>query len=340
MKICTYLNHHAFGPSKKRLGILVDAETIIDVNYVWALDYEREGYRNVYERANRKLPSSLSEVLLYSDNPFEALEESYGLYLFFKKIGDLNISDGTPIEYKLDGQHIKLGCPLDKITSYRDFYAHEKHVKKGFEKRNEPVPEAWYEIPAYYKGSTQGFIGPETPILWPSYSDKLDYELELGMVVGKEGINIAEEDAMEHIFGLTILNDISARDIQRKEMAIRLGPAKGKDFCSVLGPVIVTMDEFDFKEPNLLMTAHINGQEWSRGHSGDSHYSFAEMIAHVSRDEWIMPGELFGSGTVGTGCGLELDKWIKPGDQIDLFVESIGHLVNPVGDKGKAYGKL
>lgn len=340
MKICTFINHQATGPAKRRLGLLLDGETLVDLNYTWALDYQREGFRNHYERANRKLPSSLSEVLLYSDDPFEALEESYGLYLFLKKVGDIELLDGTLIEYKLDQKNLALANPLDKITSYRDFYAHEKHVKKGFEKRNEPVPPAWYEIPAYYKGSTQGFIGPNEDILWPRYSDQLDYELELGMVVGKEGINISEEDAIDHIFGLTILNDISARDIQRKEMSIRLGPAKGKDFCSVLGPVIVTMDEFDHKEPNLLMTATINGEEWSRGHSLDTHYTFSQMIAHVSQDEWIMPGDLFGSGTVGTGCGLELDRWIKPGDIIDLHIEGIGHLVNKVGEKEQVYGKL
>lgn len=340
MKICTYYNSKAYGQNKRRLGILLEDNTIIDPNWIWALDYQREGYRNIFERANRKLPSSISQILLYSDHPFEQLEEAYGLYLFFKKIGDLHLTDNTPISFKLDDQSIMLGNPLDHITSYRDFYAHEKHVKKGFEKRGEPIPEAWYEIPAYYKGSTQGFIGPNETILWPHYTNVLDYELELGMVVGKEGINIAEEEAINHIFGLTILNDISARDIQRKEMAIRLGPAKGKDFCSILGPVIVTMDEFDFKEPNLLMTATINGEEWSRGYSGDTHYSFSKMIAHVSKDEWIMPGDLFGSGTVGTGCGLELDRWIQTGDVIDLYVEKIGHLKNTVGEKGYHYGKL
>ena len=116
-------------------------------------------------------------------------------------------------------------------------------------------------------------------------------------------------------------------------MAVRLGPAKGKDFCSIIGPVIVTADEFEGKEPNLTMTAKINGQEWSRGKSGDSHFSWAQMIAHVSQDEWVLPGDLFGSGTVGTGCGLELDKWIKSGDTIELEVENIGILKNIIGEK-------
>ncbi|WP_127717697.1 fumarylacetoacetate hydrolase family protein [Halobacteriovorax sp. HLS] len=333
MKICHYIHHSSLG-SKSRLGILDEKEgVIIDPNLVWACDYQREGKFNPYERANRKLPSSLHEVLTYSDNPLEDLQEANGLYQFLKLVGDLNLKDGTPVAFKIDDQSISLTKPMDKITTYRDFYAHEKHVAKGFEKRNEPIPEAWYEIPAYYKGPTSGFIGPKDEILWPHYTNILDYELELGMVVGKEGFNVKEEDAIDHIFGFTILNDISARDIQKKEMAVRLGPAKGKDFCSVIGPVITTIDEFDNKEPDLLMTATVNGKEWSRGQSGDSHFSFSQMISHVSMDEWVLPGDLFGSGTVGTGCGLEIDKWIQPGDEIELFIEGIGKLTNTIGNK-------
>lgn len=331
MKVCTYTNHHATGESKNRLGILLDENTVLDPNFTWAVDYEREGMRNIYQRANRKLPSSLQELLLYHESPFDILEESYGLYLFLKMVGDLETRDGTPLLYQLDNGSASLASPLDKITSYRDFYAHEKHVKKGFEKRGEDIPEAWYEMPVYYKGSTQGFIGPGQEILWPSYTKVLDYELEMAMIVGKEGRNIKEENAMDHIFGLSILNDISARDIQKKEMSVRLGPAKGKDFCSVLGPVIVTMDEFDHQEPNLLMTAKVNGKEWSRGHSADSTFNFSQMLAHASRDEWVMPGDLFGSGTVGTGCGLEIDKWIQPEDEIELEIQGIGKLKNKVG---------
>jgi 2-keto-4-pentenoate hydratase/2-oxohepta-3-ene-1,7-dioic acid hydratase in catechol pathway len=333
MKICHYRHHGSLG-STTRLGIIDEKEgVIIDPNLVWACDYEREGKFNPYERANKKLPSSLHEVLTYSDDPLDDLQEGYGLYQFLKLVGDVHLKDGTPVAFKMDDESISLAKPLDKITTYRDFYAHEKHVAKGFEKRNEPIPEAWYEIPAYYKGPTQGFIGPEEEVLWPHYTNILDYELELGMVVGKEGRNIKEEDALDHIFGFTILNDISARDIQKKEMAVRLGPAKGKDFCSIIGPVITTIDEFDGVEPDLLMTATINGKEWSRGQSGDSHFSFAQMIAHVSMDEWVLPGDLFGSGTVGTGCGLEIDKWIQPGDEIELFVERIGKLKNKIGSK-------
>lgn len=333
MKICHYRHRQDLG-AKTRLGILNESEgIIIDPNFVWACQYQKEGRFNPYDRANKKLPSSLFEVLTLNDFPLEDLKVSLLKYNELKKSGDTVLKEGIPISFKLDDESISLTKPLDKISTYRDFYAHEKHVAKGFEKRKEPIPAAWYEIPAYYKGPTLGFIGPEEEILWPHYTNILDYELELGMVVGKEGINIKEENAIEHIFGFTILNDISARDIQKKEMAVRLGPAKGKDFCSIIGPVIATIDEFNNIEPDLLMTATINGEEWSRGQSGDSHFSFSQMLAHVSMDEWVLPADLFGSGTVGTGCGLEIDKWIQPGDEIELFVEGIGKLKNKIGKK-------
>lgn len=332
MKICCFSYSNPF-LTEKRLGIITPENNLIDANLCWQLDYQREGFSNYAERANYRMPSSLSRLLRLNDKPLEALEEAYGLYLFFQKVGINELADGTPISFDLDNEtNIRFHSPLDKIETYRDFYAHEKHVKKGFDKRKEPVPEAWYEIPAYYKGATEGFIGPEDEILWPSYTNVLDFELEMAIVIGKDGKNIKEEDALDHIFGYTILNDISARDIQKKEMSIRLGPAKGKDFCSVLGPVIITADEFD-GEPDLLMTATINGEEWSRGQSGDSHYSWAQMVAHASREEFIVSGDLMGSGTVGTGCGLELDRWIQSGDEIDLYIEKIGHLKNKVGHK-------
>jgi 2-keto-4-pentenoate hydratase/2-oxohepta-3-ene-1,7-dioic acid hydratase in catechol pathway len=339
MKVVTYLHRHNLG-TEKRLGIMVGETTILDPNFVIACEFEREGRFNPRERANDYCPSSLHQLLRLKEKPLEILHEAHGLMLFLEKCGIFEMFDGTKYIIELDNKSISLGAPLDKIETYRDFFAHEKHVAVGFKKRNEPIPPAWYELPVYYKGATAGFIGPGHEILWPNYTDVLDYELELGMVVGLDGKNIKARDAYKHIFGFTILNDISARDIQKKEMSVRLGPAKAKDFCSIIGPVITTIDEFETSEPDLLMTAKINGALWSSGQSGDSHFTWAQMIEHVSREEWILAGDLFGSGTVGTGCGLELDKWIKPGDVIELEIENIGKLINKVGKKGVSYGKL
>lgn len=332
MKVVTYIHRHNFG-CDRRLGILIDDQTILDPNIAFACDFEREGRFNPRERANNYCPTSLNQLLRLKENPLDILHEAFGMMLFLEKCGTDRMIDGTQFLIPLSSPAISLSAPLDKIETYRDFFTHEKHVEVGFKKRNEKIPEAWYEIPAYYKGATAGFIGPGEEILWPSYTDVLDYELELGMVIGRDGKNIKPKNAHKHVFGFTILNDISARDIQRKEMIIRLGPAKGKDFCSIIGPVITTIDDFESIEPNLLMTAKINGTEWSRGFSGDAHFSWEQMITHVAQDEWVLAGDLFGSGTVGTGCGLELDKWIKPGDVIELEIEKIGKLVNTVGRK-------
>lgn len=312
-----------------RLGIIAD-KGVIDVNNVMALHYQKNNWFNAIEKANLNAPPSLYNFMQISENVLEDLAVIQSMFYDYIKAGDVETYHGASLLY--DIKNIKFDCPMDKINCYRDFFIHEKHVKKGFEKRGETVPSEWYEIPAYYKGPTSGFLGDEDIIPWPSYTKKLDYELELGCVMARDGFNIKAKDAFDYILGFTVFNDISARDIQKKEMAIRLGPAKGKDFASVVGPVITTVDEFDFKDPNLEMTAKINNKLWSKGMSGDGQYSWGEMIEHASRDEWLIASDFLGSGTVGTGCGLELDKWIQPGDIIKLEIEKIGSITNTVGD--------
>jgi 2-keto-4-pentenoate hydratase/2-oxohepta-3-ene-1,7-dioic acid hydratase in catechol pathway len=332
MKVCTYERTTPFGKTS-RLGVFFNQSTIIDVQAVWEMFFEKKGFYHAQKRAAHEAPASLSDfIALYQEIAIEKLKQTVELFTDFSKEGILKTGHGSYLSFDLkDDDSARLLCPLDKINVYRDFYAHEKHVAVGFEKRGEAIPSAWFEIPAYYKGATAGFIGPDDIIPWPSYTKKLDYELEFGVVIGKDGKNISEKNALDHIFGYTVFNDISARDIQKKEMAIRLGPAKGKDFCSVMGPVIVTADEFKGVEPNLLMTATINGEEWSRGMTGDSHYSWAQMIEHASKEEWLLANDFMGSGTVGTGCGLEIDKWIQPGDKIVLEIDHIGKLSNIIG---------
>ncbi|MFT6632537.1 MAG: 2-keto-4-pentenoate hydratase/2-oxohepta-3-ene-1,7-dioic acid hydratase in catechol pathway [Bacteriovoracaceae bacterium] len=332
MKICTYKRQTPLGEFH-RLGLYFNETTIIDVNLLWQSQFEKDGFYNAKSKALDIAPSSLSAILSnYQDASISFFLESIDLFKDLSKEGILKTSDGGDLSFDLrDDKDVKLGCPIDKINCYRDFYVHEKHVAKGFEKRGEPIPEAWYEIPAYYKGPTTGFIGTDEFIPWPNYTKKLDYELEFGLIIGKDGKNIKAENAMDHIFGYTVFNDISARDIQKKEMAIRLGPAKGKDFCSIVGPVIVTADEFNYKEPNLKMNAIINGETWSEGYTGDAHYTWAQMIEHASKEEWLLATDFMGSGTVGTGCGLELDKWIQSGDIVELEIEKIGRIKNIVG---------
>jgi 2-keto-4-pentenoate hydratase/2-oxohepta-3-ene-1,7-dioic acid hydratase in catechol pathway len=216
-------------------------------------------------------------------------------------------------------------------SSLRDFLAFEDHVKAGSARRGEPVPEAWYEMPIYYKGNHRSVYGPEEEIPYPSYTDELDYELEVACILGGRGRDLSERDAGALVFGYTLMNDWSARDIQRKEMAVRLGPAKGKDFATSLGPCIVTADELD--PSTLRLSARVDGEVWSEGSLGDAHWTFPQMISHVSRDEDVWPGDLYGSGTFGGGCGLDLGRFLEPGQVVELEADGIGILRNTVGEK-------
>lgn len=224
---------------------------------------------------------------------------------------------------------VRLCPPLPDPVSFRDFYAFEDHVKTGFAKRGEPMPAEWYEFPVYYKGNHLTILGPDEPVRWPEFTEKFDYELEIAVVLGRRGTDIRENEAERYIAGYTILNDFSARDIQRKEMRVRLGPAKGKDWATAIGPCLVTPDEIP--DPRALgMRAFINGELWSDGSTASMHWSFEQMIAFLSRDDTVYPGELIGSGTVGGGCGLELDRWVQPGDLMELKIDRLGVLRNRV----------
>jgi fumarylacetoacetate (FAA) hydrolase len=184
------------------------------------------------------------------------------------------------------------------------------------------VPE-WYEIPAFYFSNPAAIYGPEDEIPYPETTNELDYELEAAVVIGADG----------QIGGFTIMNDWSARDLQRPEMKIGLGPAKGKDFATSLGPFVVTPDELG--DLRLEMTARVNGEERSRGNMGDMHHSWDAIVAHAARSTRLRPGDVLGSGTVGTGCILEHGdgRWLQPGDQVELEIQGIGTLRNSVGPK-------
>jgi 2-keto-4-pentenoate hydratase/2-oxohepta-3-ene-1,7-dioic acid hydratase in catechol pathway len=256
-------------------------------------------------------------------------------------------------DYVVALDRVRLLAPLPVPRQMRDCLTFEKHLVQAAQQRfrrehkGEPELEAklaaataagqfkpppvWYQQPIYYKANRFSVIGHGTDIEWPSYSDWMDYELEFGIVLGKTGRDIPREQARDYIFGYTIFNDISARDAQYAEMVGRLGPAKGKDFDTgnVLGPWLVTADEIPHPD-RLTMIARINGEEWSRGISGDMQHSFEDILAHISSSETLHAGEFIGSGTVGGGCGIELGRRLSPGDVIELEVEGIGVLRNRI----------
>lgn len=251
---------------------------------------------------------------------------------------------------------VKLRAPIQPPPQMRDCSCFELHLKQSFAAarrarvQREPDPEAALKAmntradervietfnrqPIYYKCNRFSVIGPDEPVIWPSYSKALDFELEFGCYISKHAKDVSRAKASDYIFGYTIFNDISARDAQAREMPGMLGPAKSKDFDTgnVMGPCLVTADEIE--DPyHLTMIARVNGEEWGRGNSRDMRWQFEDLIAHISQSETLYPGEFLGSGTVGNGCGLEQLRYLKPGDVVELEVEQIGilrsHIIKP-----------
>ena len=315
----------------QRIGVL-KRQGIIDLHAAYG-SYLREA-RGVYrwrEMAGALLPPDMLKFIeggaMSMDAALQALE-------YEENSGDREANDSEARTfYQLND--VRLLAPVPRPLSVRDCMAFMQHVKNARSRSgvSSELPEVYYEIPAHYRTSSTDVIGPDEPIFWPSYTEKLDYELEIALCIGKQGVNIPAENAEEYIFGYTIFNDISARDIQRKEMQLMLGPAKAKSFrnSNIMGPCLVTKDELDVS--NLRMKARINGEVWSDGTTRDMHFTFPQLISYLSKDDPLYPGEFIGSGTVGFGCGMELDKWIKPGDVVELEVEGIGILRNKVNQR-------
>jgi 2-keto-4-pentenoate hydratase/2-oxohepta-3-ene-1,7-dioic acid hydratase in catechol pathway len=218
--------------------------------------------------------------------------------------------------------------PLDP-PRMRDCMAFEGHILASYEALGAEVPPQIYELPIYYKGNPGTLIGHDAEVPWPAYSRRMDYELELGFVVGRAARSVTPEEAKGLLFGVTVFNDFSARDAQGREMGGGLGPAKGKDFATALGPWIVTADELDMD--SLWMAARVNGEQWSRGSIDQIMWSVEELLAYASASEPLVPGELIASGTVPGGCGLELGRQLEPGDVVELEVGGIGVLRNRLG---------
>jgi 2-keto-4-pentenoate hydratase/2-oxohepta-3-ene-1,7-dioic acid hydratase in catechol pathway len=219
--------------------------------------------------------------------------------------------------------------PVLDPVSYRDFMVFQEHFFFGYRWQNRPVPDVMYEMPISYAGDPLSFIGPGDVIPWPGYTRRLDYELELGIVIGKGGIDLTPDEALGHVLGLTILNDVSARDIQAREMTGGLGPSKGKHFACATGPVIMTLDELT--PDGLRMTARVNGETWCDTSSAQMVWSVAEIAAWASQGENLRPGALLGTGTCNGGSTVEIDRKLEPGDRIELEIEGLGILANTLG---------
>jgi fumarylacetoacetate (FAA) hydrolase len=215
---------------------------------------------------------------------------------------------------------VDLRAPVVNPPSVRDFYAFEQHIANARALRGATVPPAWYEIPVFYFSNPAAIFGPEDEVPYPEGTEQLDYELEVAAIMGADG----------RVGGFTVMNDWSARDLQAAEMRVGLGPAKGKDFATSLGPVVVTTDEFDGGAAEMV--ARVNGEERSRGNLRDLYHPWERILAQAARNTVLRPGDVIGSGTVGSGCILEHGdgRWLQRGDVVELAVEGIGVLRNTV----------
>ena len=303
-----------------------DADSLVDVTTARAALLADRGEGAPTDVAEAVVPPEMVAFLRRGDRAFEAAREALA---FARETDGERGPTGGRLRFSPDEPGVCPLAPLPRPNTLRDFMAFEEHVRNSL---GEEIPDVWYDRPVYYKGNPDTVVGPNVTVEWPDYSEIMDYELELAAVIGRRGENVDVDEAMTHVAGYTVLNDFSARDTQGEEMEGRLGPAKGKDFASALGPYLVTPDEFDL--PNARMRAEIDGEVVSEGTPGEMYHSFAEIVAHVSRSEPLVPGDVIGSGTVGRGCGLETGRFVESGETVSLTVEGIGTLRNRIVDDG------
>ncbi len=315
MKLARVPCHGLDGNIPRLVVVQPEQQRVIDLATAERLRLEQQGATPDAARrlATALFPPSMTAAIALGDVFLAAIAQT------LESVADAAIMPLRDIQFL---------PPLDP-PMIRDFTAFEQHMQNMSAQQARPVREQFFKMPLYYKGNPSTLIGHEQQVTWPNYTQSMDYELELGLVIGKSGRNLAPQDALSHLFGVTIFNDFSARDIQGEEMSSGFGPEKSKDFATALGPWITTRDELDLA--HLDMLARINGEEWSHGSSAAMTWKIEELIAYASRGETIWPGELLGSGTVGFGCGAERGRKLQPGDIVELEVSGIGVLRNRLG---------
>lgn len=306
---------------ERRIGVYDEASgELVDVASAYAQVLATDGEGAPREIAAAHAPREAVAFLRRGERAMEAARRA------LEYDGETGL-DGESVRYGLD--EVRLLSPVPRPNSIRDYTVVEEHVRNEF---GDDIPDQWFEIPFYYKGDVDCVGHPNETIEWPSYSKLRDFEFELAAVLGQEGRNVPAEEADQYIAGYTIFNDLSARDTQVQELHYNFGPSKSKDFAdsNVFGPFLVTPEELDVE--NTELTVYVNGEEWSSGTLGPMQHSFAEIIEHTSRNKTMYPGDVLGSGTFSMGCGLDLDRYLEPGDTIALEAEGIGTLQNTIVD--------
>jgi 2-keto-4-pentenoate hydratase/2-oxohepta-3-ene-1,7-dioic acid hydratase in catechol pathway len=341
MKLLTFTPHQESSGPPRVGALLRDANTVVDLQ---AASQRRAG----------KPSPHFHEMLAFLDGGDAARQEAEELLQYAAQqqpLGAVHSLDSLDL-------HAPVPCP----RSIRDCMAFEQHLIRAMRTvlkwRCRPiaavdswlerrlgrgllrVPAVWFERPIYYKGNPHSVVGHGAEVDWPAFTERLDYELEFGIFIGRKGRDIPIDDAHKFVAGYTIFNDFSARDIQLREMQGRLGPAKSKDFDTgnAIGPYLITPDEVP--DPyDLTLRARVNGQLWSEGKSAEMHFTFEQMIAAISENETLYPGDFIGSGTVPGGCGLELDRWLAPDDVVELEVDRLGVLRNRIARRPRTLAR-
>lgn len=310
-----------------RVGVLL-RDRVVDLFAAHTALAEQRGLTGSDARlaAAAAAPSTMIAFFEGGRDARQRAEDAVGFAAAALERGDEPVATGgEPVAPAADG--VRLRAPVPRPPRIRDYLTYEGHASGS----GLAVPEAFRHVPICYECNTSTILGPSDPIPWPAYTDQMDFELEVGFFVGRGGRNITVEQAPDHIAGVTIFNDLSARDIQFYEMSLNIGPSKGKSFGTVMGPCVLTMDEVD--EFALQCTARVNDEVWTKADTSARRYSFAQVLAWASYCEPVQPGEFLAVGTVGGGCGLELDRWIRSGDVLELEVGGIGVLRNIISEK-------
>jgi fumarylacetoacetate (FAA) hydrolase len=306
---------------------------------------------NLHE-LNSSLPDNMADFLKGGESMMNAAKEL-----------DQTLKTNPNLGTALQESAVKLEAPVPNPTSCRDGYAFRQHVAAARRNRGVPMIPEFDQYPIFYFTNHNAIQGPGEILCMPDHFQKLDFELEAAIVIGKKGRNIKAAEADEYIAGYMIMNDMSARTLQMEEMLLNLGPAKGKDFSTVIGPYFVTPDELEsYKIPakaghvgnsyNLNMKCWVNGVLVSEGSVGDMDWTFAEIVERCAYGVDILPGDVIGSGTVGTGCFLELNgtgllndpnfkpQWLQDGDVVEMAIEGLGHLTNTIKKEATDFSLL
>lgn len=337
MKLVTYLD----SKSQERVGLWVGSGVVAQARIIDAL--------GAVEWLNTQTSTQPQKHAVAPTDMLTVIREEAAILPAFRRILSAQTEGKLPSTLLVPAAGVRLVSPVPRPTSMRDGYAFRQHVEAARRNRGVPMIPEFDHFPVIYFTNHLAVTGPGDVAVQKQAQEKLDFELEAAIVIGKPGKNIPAAKADEHIFGYMVMNDWSARALQMEEMKLNLGPAKGKDFATSLGPWLVTRDElepFAQKGPqgerhNLRMKAFVNGKQLSDGNLKDMSWTFAQIVERTSYGVMLQPGEVIGSGTVGTGCLLELNGskitdnlWLKPGDEVVMEIEQLGRLVNRVVDGG------